>query len=151
MGIAMRDSVNRDNGIHPNGGADSIGIGIIPCALGIIIVATVDVHHGILIKVILVQRVGQQVTIHRLQLRLGVDVYVVHIREHSCISHANDFHVVGMDDIVGHIVFRTHAIELQRILLRNERNELGGIIVHGQQLLMCCCSGIVTETFHRII
>ena len=56
-----------------------------------------------------------------------------------------------MNHVVGHVVLRTHAVELQGILLGNKRNELGRVAVNGQQFLMGSRIGIGSETLHGII
>ena len=54
----------------------------------------------------------------------------MHIGKHRCIGHTDDLHVVGMDDVVGHVVFGIHAVELQRILFRHQRDEFGCIVMY---------------------
>ena len=151
MGIAMGDAIHGDNGIHLNRCAPSVGVGIVPHAMSIIIVAAMDVHHSVLVKMVHIERIGQQFALHRLQPRLRVDVDVVVIWEHGGIGHSDDLHVVGMDHIVGHVVFSTHAVELQGVLLWHQGNELGSVVVYGQQLFVGGGRGIVTEALHRVV
>ena len=139
------------NGIHENRRAGAVSSHIVPNALGKVVATTVDVNNSIFIKVETIQGISKQVAIHRVQLRLSVNVNVMVIREHSGIGHTNDLHVMGVDNIVRHVVFSIHAIELQRILPRHQRNELGGVVVNGKQLLMGGGSSIVAEALHGII
>ena len=149
--IAMCNTLHGNDGIHPNRSARSVGIGVVPSALRVKIVAAVDVDNRIFVEVVIVQSICQQITTDWLQLRLRVDVNIVHVREHGGIGHTNNLNVVSMNHIVGHVVFRAHAVELQRILLGHKRNELGRIAVDGQQFLMGSGVGIIAETLHRIV
>ena len=130
MGDASRHAVSRGNGIHENRCACAVGSLIIPIALGIVFLTALDVDHGILVKVEAVQSIGKQVAGHGIQLGFGIDVDVVLIREHGGIGHADDLHIVGVNDIVGHVVFGIHAIEIQRILTRHQRDEFRGVVVN---------------------
>ena len=54
MGIAMGDASYRHNGVHQNRGAGAIGIHIVPSALRVIIVAAMNVHHSVFVKMELI-------------------------------------------------------------------------------------------------
>ena len=145
MGEGVGYTSNRHDGVHQDGRGRAMGIHIVPNAMRVVVFAAMDVHNGILNEMIGVERVGQKLSMHRVQLRFGVDVHIVLIRENGGIGHTDDFHVVGMDDVVGHVVFRAHAVELQRVVFRNKRDKLGGIAMDGQQLLMRGGGGIIAK------
>ena len=116
-----------------------------------IVFAATDVDHSILEKMVSVQRIRQQFATDGLQIRLGIDVDIVSIREHSGIGHTNNLHIVGVNHIVGHIVFRAHAVELQRVLTGNQRYELGGITMNRQQFFVGGSRRVCAKTLNRVV
>ena len=147
----MRHAIHGNDGIHANRRAIAFSVDIVPIPLRLVMVAAVDIHLGILEQVIAVQRVGQHLATYWFQLRFRVDVDIMIVWEHRCVSHTDNFHVVGMDYVVGHVVFRAHAIELQGILLRNQRDELGGVAMNGQQILVRGRRSIGAKTLDGVV
>ena len=150
MGHTTRDAVHRRDGIHEDGRASTISGSVIPITLCLVVVAAVDVDHSVFIQMIAIEGIGQQLTVHGLQPRLRVDIHVVCVGENRRIRHPDDLHIMGVDDIVAHVVVGAHAIELQGVLLGDKRDKLGGVAMDGQQLFMCRCRGIIAEALHWV-
>ena len=116
-----RDVMEEHRCRHP------LAVQIVLDGCGFVVLTAVDGHRGILETVVLVFAVsldGRMLQGYNLCVAHDVEVGVFGVDQG--VGHLHHIHLVGMNHILVHVVVGVGAKELQGVMLRQERHELGG-------------------------